>query len=123
MSEKPTILYVDDEEANLLIFRVSFEGEREILLASSPEEGLAKLAENKERIQAVISDMHMPRMNGVEFVKRAQETVKDIPYFILSGYAFNEEIDNALKRKKIKNFFTKPFDKEEIERNLRETGS
>ena len=123
MSEKPAILYVDDEEANLLIFRVSFEGERDILLASSPEEGLVKLAENKGRIMAVISDMHMPQMNGVEFVHKAQETINDIPYYILSGYAFNEEIDDALKRKKIRKFFTKPFDKEEIERHLAETGS
>ncbi len=123
MSEKPTILYVDDEEANLLIFKVSFEGEREILLANSPEEGLVKLAENKGRIKAVISDMHMPQMNGVEFVLKAQETIDDIPYFILSGYAFNEEIDNALKGEKIKKFFTKPFDKEEIEKSLDETVS
>ncbi|MEP5103489.1 MAG: response regulator, partial [Ekhidna sp.] len=75
MSEKPAILYIDDEEANLLLFRISFEGEREVLLANSPEEGLKKLAEHRERIRAVISDMHMPKMNGVQFIEKAQETV------------------------------------------------
>ncbi|WP_425389642.1 response regulator [Ekhidna sp.] len=118
MSEKPAILYIDDEEANLLLFRVSFEGEREVLVANSPEEGLQKLEENKQRIRAVISDMHMPKMNGVQFIEKAKETVNDIPYFILSGYAFNDEIDDALKRNMIQKFFTKPFDKAEIERHL-----
>ncbi|SNS45551.1 Response regulator receiver domain-containing protein [Ekhidna lutea] len=118
MSEKPAILYIDDEEANLLLFRVSFEGEREVLVANSPEEGLQKLYDNKDRIKAVISDMHMPKMNGVQFIEKAQETVDDIPYFILSGYAYNDEIDQALKRNTIKKFFTKPFNRSEIEEQL-----
>ncbi|WP_370088341.1 response regulator [Ekhidna sp.] len=119
MSEKPAILYVDDEEANLLLFRISFEGDREVLVANTPEEGLEKLKQNQERIRAVISDMHMPRMNGVQFIKKAQETVSNIPYFILSGYAFNDEIDEAMQEKIIRNFFTKPFNRSEIEEQLK----
>lgn len=118
MSEKPAILYIDDEEANLLLFRISFEGKREVLVANSPEEGLKKLEENKDRILAVISDMHMPKMNGVQFIEKAQETVNNIPYFILSGYAFNDEIDQALQENTIQKFFTKPFDRAEIEKHL-----
>ena len=118
MSAKPAILYVDDEEANLLLFRISFEGDRDVLVANSPEEGLLKLEENRERIKAVISDMHMPKMNGVQFIKKAREMVKNIPYYILSGYAFNDEIDQALKSKTIAKFFTKPFDRSEIENHL-----
>lgn len=118
MSEKPAILYIDDEEANLLLFRISFEGKREVLVANSAEEGLKKLEENKDRIRAVISDMNMPKMNGVQFVEKAQETVRNIPYFILSGYAFNDEIDQALQHNTIQKFFTKPFDRAEIERHL-----
>lgn len=118
MSEKPAILYIDDEEANLLLFKIAFEGARDVLIANSPEEGLQKLEENQTRIRAVISDMHMPKMNGVQFIEKAQEKVSNIPYFILSGYAFNDEIDEALKQNKIQKFFTKPFDRSEIEHHL-----
>ncbi|WP_436514482.1 response regulator [Ekhidna sp. To15] len=118
MTDKPAILYVDDEEANLLLFRISFEGERDVLVASSPEEGLLKLEENRNRVRAVISDMNMPKMNGIEFIEKAQETIKDIPYYILSGYAFNDEIEQALQRNTIQKFFTKPFDRAEIETYL-----
>ena len=120
MSEKPAILYIDDEEANLLLFRISFEGERDVLVANSPEEGLQKLMENRGRIRAVISDMHMPKMNGVQFIQKAKESVNDIPYFILSGYAYNDEIDQALKDNTIQKFFTKPFNRAEIESHLKE---
>ncbi len=118
MKKKPAILYVDDEEANLLLFRISFEGERDVLLASSPEEGLQKLSENRNRIRAVISDMNMPKMNGVQFIEKAKELVNDIPYFILSGFAFSDEIEEALKQKTIKKFFTKPYSRTEIESYL-----
>ena len=118
MNQKPAILYIDDEEPNLLLFRITFEGSREVLVANSPEEGLRKLEENKDRIRAVISDMHMPKMNGVQFIEKAKEKFKNIPYFILSGYAFNDEIDEAIRRKIIQKFFTKPFDRDEIERHL-----
>ena len=123
MSERPAILYVDDEDTNLILFRMAFENKREVLLANTPEEGLAKLLANKSRITAVISDMHMPKMNGVQFVEEAKKQLRDIPYSILSGYAYNDEIDSALKDKKIQKFFTKPFDRTEIERHLRKKGS
>ncbi|GAB4238723.1 MAG: hypothetical protein Tsb0034_14440 [Ekhidna sp.] len=118
MNERPAILYVDDEESNLLVFRIAFENSREVLLANSPEEGLLKLEENKDRVMAVISDMHMPKMNGVKFVDEARKLKSDIPYFILSGYSYDDEIDSALKEKRIKKFFTKPFNIREIERSF-----
>ena len=118
MKDRPAILYVDDEDTNLLLFRIAFENGREVLLANSPEEGLLKLEENKNRILAVISDMHMPEMNGVQFVEKAQKSVDNIPYFILSGYSYDDQIDLALKNKKIQRFFTKPFDRNEIEESL-----
>ena len=114
-NKRPAILYVDDEETNLLLFRLSFENGREVLLANSPQEGLIKLSENKHRIFAVLSDMNMPGMNGVQFIDEARKELSNIPYFILSGYAYNDDIDVALKERKIKKFFTKPFNKSEIE--------
>ena len=118
MKDRPAILYVDDEETNLLLFQMAFEGARDVLIANSPNEGLIKLTENKERIISVISDMHMPKMNGVQFINEARKILNTIPYFILSGYSYNDEVDAALKEKKILKFFTKPFDRAEIEEYL-----
>jgi YesN/AraC family two-component response regulator len=41
--------------------------------------------------------MRMPVMNGVEFIVQAKELYKNIAYFILTGFEYNEEIEEALK--------------------------
>lgn len=121
MNEKPAILYVDDEDTNLFLFRITFAETMEVLLANSPKEGLAKLDENKDRIEAVISDMNMPEMNGVEFIQEARRKFADKDYFILSGYSYSDQIDKALKENIIKKFFPKPFSKTDIEKSLKES--
>jgi response regulator RpfG family c-di-GMP phosphodiesterase len=122
MSEKRkiTILYVDDEETNLFLLRVTFESKYKVITALSGEEGLEKLDDNKGEIIVVISDMSMPSMNGIEFIKKAKEKHKNISYFILTGYDYNDQIDQALKASVIQKFFTKPFDSAQIEDAIQE---
>ncbi len=115
MSNNVTILYVDDEFNNLFIFQKMFEKKYNVLTAQSGSEGLEKLSSYADDIIVVISDMRMPLMNGVEFVKKAKEKYLNIAYFILTGFDFNEEIDSALKEDVIQQFFTKPLDMQEID--------
>lgn len=122
MSERKniTILYVDDEETNLFLLRVTFESKYKVLTALSGEGGLQKLEENKDDIIVVISDMSMPGMNGVEFINQAKERYDKISYFILTGYDYNDQIDEALKKNVIQKFFTKPFNAAQIEDAIEE---
>ncbi len=113
--KKIKILYVDDEESNLFIFKVNFERKYPVITAISGEEGLEKLSDHPDEIIVVISDMRMPSMNGVEFIRKARETHDNIFYYILTGYDFNEDIEEALKAGEIQKFFKKPFDIQEIE--------
>lgn len=110
-----TILYVDDEEANLFIFEKMFEAKYNVLTASSASKGLEQLEKYSSDIIVVISDMRMPLMNGVEFIRKAKSIYSNIAYFILTGFDFNDEIEEALKTQLIHKFFTKPFDMSEIE--------
>lgn len=119
-SEDITILYVDDEEPNLFLFQVAFEDKYEVITSISGQEGLEKLKNAHNRIIVVISDMRMPEMNGVEFIKKAREQYSHIGYFILTGFDYNDEIDQAIKENIIHKFFTKPFRQEEIESAIEE---
>ncbi len=114
-----TILYVDDEEINLFLFESSFSSDYRVYTAISPSQGLEKL-KGKEGIIVVISDMRMPEMNGIEFIKRARQLHPEIAYFILTGFSFNEEIEDALSNEVIHEFFTKPFDKKKIKHAIEE---
>ncbi len=63
----------------------------------------------------IISDINMPKMNGLEFVKniRASGLFKFIPMLMLSS---DEESKTRIEfyKHRVKNFITKPFNPEEI---------
>jgi two-component system response regulator (stage 0 sporulation protein F) len=120
MSELITILYVDDEPINLMLFEAMFKTNHKVLSAESGLEGLKMLEANSD-ISVVISDMKMPNMNGLEFIKTAKVRYPNIVYCILSGYDLTDEIQDALDSKTIQKYFQKPFKMDEIEIAITET--
>ena len=118
MENKITLLYVDDEILNLTLFKHNFKKNYNVLTAESGEDGLKILKENQD-ISVVISDMKMPGINGVEFVRKAKNNFPDISYYILTGFDINDEIANALNEKIIEKYFRKPFNKKEIEDSIK----
>lgn len=117
-TKQVTVLYVDDEEINLFLFERSFRSHYTVLTASSGEQGLSKLEDNASDIIVVISDMRMPGMDGIEFIRKAKEKHFNIAYFILTAFDFSEEINKALEEKLINKFFTKPFDIDQIKASI-----
>lgn len=111
--EKITVLYIDDESINLMLFSEIFEEDYNILTGKSGNEGLQLLSENPD-IKVVFSDMKMPYMNGVEFISKAKTMYPDIIYFIVTGFDITQEIAMAIENKLIENYFSKPFKVEEI---------
>lgn len=124
MASPVTILYVDDEEINLFIFDRSFRSLYNVITAKSGEEGLKKLEEHSGSISVVISDIRMPDMDGLTFIKKASETFSHLAYYILTAFNYNSEIDRAIQDKLIVKYFTKPFDvdliRTEVDRVLSE---
>ncbi|HPR84329.1 MAG TPA: response regulator [Candidatus Paceibacterota bacterium] len=119
MEEKITLLYVDDEPMNLKLFEINFRKKFNVLTAESGNEGLEILKSNSEII-IVISDMKMPGMNGIEFIKKAKINFPKIRYFILTGFDITEEIADALNERLIHKYFRKPFNIREIEESIME---
>lgn len=107
------ILYVDDEEHNLFVFKANFRSKYEVVTVLSGQEGLEELDNPEKPIDAVISDMNMPEMNGVEFITKAKEK-HDIPFYILTGFDNNKEIENAIESKMVVQLFNKPLNVPEI---------
>ena len=114
MNSPTTIVYVDDEPINLMLFKANFKNKFIIITGESGNEGLELLKANPET-QVVISDMKMPGMNGIEFIRLAKMDFPNISFFILTGFDITEEISDALNKKLIHKYFRKPFDVREIE--------
>lgn len=108
--QRDTVLFVDDEEINLLIFERRFQNDFKVLTAASGMEALETLKKFSEKIKVLISDMRMPVMDGLELIKTAKRDYADIQYFVLTGYNFNEDLEQALEKKDIDRLFKKPFD-------------
>ena len=120
MSEKVKILYVDDEYINLRLFEINLSKKYDVTIVDSGSKGLEVLAKNKD-IKIVVSDMKMPKMNGIEFIEAAKKQHSTISYFILTGFEITDEIQKALDSGLIRKYFRKPFNPNEIHSEIDKT--
>ena len=85
LQEKPSILLVDDEKANLKILSGLLKDDAQILLAKSGEQAISKAMELRPDI--ILLDIIMPDMDGFEVIKRLKNSAvtSSIPVIIISG--------------------------------------
>lgn len=113
--EKRTILYIDDEEINLRLFKATFRRDYNILIAKTAREGMNILSENN--IDLIITDQRMPDVTGVEFLSMVQKVFPQIPpgRLIISGYSDPEDIELAYREFQLYRFISKPWDQSELQ--------
>ena len=115
----PKILIVDDEENILNSLKRLFRKEPyEILTAIDGEEGLKILDDHQ--VDLIVSDLKMPQMNGVEFLKRAKEKNPVPLRIMLTGHADLKSIIDAIDQGEIYRFLLKPWDDEELKMTIRQ---
>ena len=104
----PLILVVDDEVSirKTLIEILSFEGYK-THEASDGEQGIKIFSEHK--FDAVLCDIKMPKMDGMEFLNKALEIAPDVPVIMISGHGTIETAVEAVK-KGAYDFISKPPD-------------
>jgi two-component system, response regulator, stage 0 sporulation protein F len=119
MNRKIGLLYVDDEPLNLSLFSINFGEKYYVLTADSGYKGIEVLKSGKY-IDIVISDMKMPGMNGLEFIKKAKGEFPEILCYILTGFEITKEIADALRDNLIIKYFRKPFNMMEIDHSIQE---
>jgi two-component SAPR family response regulator len=108
------ILIVDDNKSWAFIVRVMLEGEGfEVQSASNGETGYSTYLSFKPNL--VITDIQMPRMNGIELVGKIREHDRKVKTIYMSS-EFNG-FRSLLEREKGKfeiGLLKKPFTKEEL---------
>ena len=122
MSERPlTILVVDDEPAmrEVLDMRLVEWGHR-VLLASDGAE--ARLTAERERPDAVISDVQLPGLGGLELLQALKAGEGDRPVILITAYG---SIDAAVEAMKLgaRDFLTKPLDYGKLRATLAALGT
>jgi adenylate cyclase len=118
------ILVVDDEpdlEALLVQkFRKQIrDGAIALLFARDGVEALSTLAENPD-VDLVLSDINMPRMDGLSLLAALQEAEEKISTVIVSAYGDMANIRTAMNRGAF-DFLMKPIDFADLELTLKKT--
>jgi len=86
MSDKPTILIVDDEENLCLLYKGALESEGyEVITATDAVEAMSVV--EKEPPDVVVLDIRMPRMDGIEAMGRMLAQKSDLPVILNSAYS------------------------------------
>jgi two-component system NtrC family sensor kinase len=117
--ELPRILYVDDEVINLELLQLTFMSDFKVITAASAVEGL-KLLEIYPDIHVVISDLKMPVMNGLDFIKVVKQKFKEKVCMLLTGYMESDVMLEGFNKELIFRYLMKPWDKNELEETIRE---
>ncbi len=115
-----TILLAEDEkDVRDLIKQVLEEFGYEVIEAKDGEEAVKKFMEYKNRIQLLLLDVIMPKMNGREVYERMKKIKPDVKTLFASGYP-----DDFIHRKEILeqklNFISKPASPSALLKKVRE---
>jgi DNA-binding NtrC family response regulator len=107
-----TILIVEDElkMARLLELNLAEEGYA-TLAAQDAETGLKLL--RQEKIDLVLTDLKLPRMDGLEFLQAVKRSNAQIPVILMTAYGTVETAIEAMKAG-ASDYVLKPFSMEEI---------
>lgn len=115
------ILIVDDERLTREGLMTSIDwkslGILDVLLADDGLHGLELARQQKPEI--VLSDIRMPRMDGILMSEKIKELMPDTSIIFMSGYSDKEYLKAAIKLKAI-NYVEKPLDPLEVEEAILE---
>ena len=107
------ILIVDDEKDMLLLLQriISEETDHELVTAANPVNALELF--QKHFFDLVITDLKMPKMDGIQFLEEVKRTQPQCPVVIMTAYATIETAVEAIQ-KGAYDYITKPFRRERI---------
>ena len=87
MKDPESLLIVDDEEINRAILANLFQAEYQILEAANGREALAVLHQHQDTVSAVLLDVIMPEMDGIEVLRRLHDDglTQRFPVFLITA--------------------------------------
>ena len=112
MSERPTILVVDDESAILDTVRILLKNEGfDVTVAQGGKAGLEQIGEKPFHV--VLTDIRMPGAGGIDILKAARERDPDTPVVLMTAQAELRTAIEAVNQGAF-HYIQKPFTNDEL---------
>lgn len=110
-SSLPSIICLDDEEEILTVLSRVLERHFNVLAFTDSEEALKRLTQ-EPTIALLLADLHMPKLNGIEVLKKTKVISPTTVRVILSGQIDLQDMMTAINQAEIDRFILKPWDNE-----------
>ena len=115
--QKIHVLYVDDEENNLIAFKATFRRDFIIYTAISAAVAQHTLAEND--IEVLITDQRMPVTTGSELLAQAVQDYPDQIRILLTGFSDIDALKDAINLGQIYCYLQKPWNEDELRETIK----
>jgi eukaryotic-like serine/threonine-protein kinase len=115
-SDKPTILFVDDEARILTALHALFRHKYNVYTADDPRQALEMV--KRMQVHVLVSDQRMPGMLGVELLRQVRETSPKTVRILLTGYSDLASIVGSINDGEVWRFINKPWDTQDVQRIL-----
>ena len=112
MTDMIKVLYLDDEENNLIAFKALFRREFDVFTTTSPQEAVAYL--NANEVPIILSDQKMPELSGVEFFELTLNDFPNAVRILVTGYADIEAVIDAINRGQVYRYVAKPWNENDL---------
>lgn len=113
------ILFLDDEERILNTYkRMIRSSSAQGYYARSSKEALIIIKDNN--IDLIVSDYRLEQETGLDFLKLARKQGLQIPMVIISGYAEESLIKNAIELNIVQSYLLKPINLETFVKLMKE---
>ena len=116
MSEKKILIVDDNLNMASLLSDVLEVFSCQTIQASNGEEALRFLKE--EKFDLVITDLRMPKMNGIDLLQATKESYPNLPVVVITGYKL-EAPQEAIVYQAADGFLAKPFKVQDVEQMLK----
>lgn len=110
------VMVVDDEADVRKVARMCLEKAGYIVIeAGDGEEAIKAIKEgdNPVMLDVIITDINMPKVNGLEAIQFFQEQWPRVPLIVMTGYP-NMETATELMKRGLVDYLVKPVDKEKL---------
>ena len=112
MSDKATIIFIDDEERIVRSLAMLFKSTYKVIATTNPREVLD--AVKREKVSVVISDQRMPEVTGVDLLREVRAVSPLTMRVLLTGYSDLAAIVGSINDGEIFRFISKPWDPTEF---------
>lgn len=94
---RPLVLVAEDDESNFKLIKAIIGKKCEIKWAKNGEEIVALFKENQDEVEAILMDIKMPIMNGLDATVLIRKEDKELPIIMQTAYAFISDREKALQ--------------------------